>query len=439
MSSFFHKFKIIIPILFISVLYNLLWFSAFIYVLFQYPDFRVSLTLSFLFFYTMLALPVKDWFTHLIFFSHLYPDTGNILVQDKRIKDLTNKSEIGNLMRILLRELNIAGLVMVTNRKPLVQSSYYRDPEKTHVAVSPGDVDSMLQYFQQGARRSLAGPIPDELKGIVQNYDWGAIVPVYYKSRYFGFIAVAGGIDVKKIGILEALAGRIGLILENEILTESAIKNESFKKEFNLARQIERFLLVHEVVEVAGYRVFTDKKLLAGAGGSFPVLFEKSVVESPGGSPYFIYCRISRSNPRMRTMMLFMIAGYFLTHSKSAKSLQELFKTLNESLFLNGPEFSIDGFLVHKLSGSHWRLNYFGKNVQVVCDGHEVDLKVGVSPLGSHRGSHRGTHEGSRGVTRSGSIRGGNPEGVYEYVDLKNKDEIILAINRVEGVRILKK
>lgn len=117
----------------------------------------------------------------------------------------------------------------------------------------------------------------------------------------------------------------------------------------------------------------------------------------------------------MRTMMLFMIAGYFLTHSKHSRNLHELFTLLNESLFLNGSEFSIDGFLVQKLSGSHWRMNCFGKNTQILCDGSNVDFANTAFALGKTR------------------------DGVYEYVDVKNKDEIILSINHVPGVRILKK
>ena len=414
MLSFLHKYKIIIPILVISILYNILWFSVFIYFLFHYPQFRVSLTLSFLLFYILIALPIKDWFLHSVFFKLLYPDTEEILVKDRRIKDLSNTSDIAHLLRTLVKELNINGLIMVTNEKTLNQSLYYRDPDKTRDTISTQDIDSIILYFKQSVRRSLHGLMTEDMKIIADKYDWGALVPIYYKSKFFGFLAVLNGIDLKKIIILEALAGRIGLILENEELTESAIKNESFKKEFTLARQIEKFLLIKDIIEIDNYHVSVDKNLLGGFSVSFPVLFEKSIRSAEEANPYFIFCRISKSNRRMRTMMLFMIAGYFLTHSKNSKSLHQLFVLLNSSLFDNGPEFAIDGFLMQYTLPEKWRISYFGKNVQIKSDGADIPLKNSAS-LGKSKDGH------------------------FISIDLKSKSEVILCINQIQGIRILRK
>jgi hypothetical protein len=339
-----------------------------------------------------------------------------VLIKDKRIKELGNMSEIGRLLKILLRELNINGLVLVTTETSLNQSHFYRDHEKAHTPVLLQDIESISIYFRQNVRKSLAGLMPEEMKIIADRYDWGGLVPIYYKSRYFGFLAVLKGFDVKKLVILEGLAGRIGLIIENEALTESAIKNESFKKEFNLARQIEKFLLVKEVVDTDNYLVSADQNILDrdGVGLSFPVLFEKSIVFTKAASPYFIFCRISKSNRRMRTMRLFMIAGYFLTHSKNCKNLRELYDLLNESLFTNGSEFSIDGFLIQKTSTINWRICYFGKNVQIKCDEKDMDVK----------------NQPSLGKAK---------KGAFDYIDLKNKNEIVLCINQIPSINILKK
>ncbi|MDH4262945.1 MAG: hypothetical protein OEV78_07875 [Spirochaetia bacterium] len=400
--------------MFISVLYNLLWFSVFIYFLFQYPELRVSLTLAFLLFYLLAALPLKDWFIHSIFFKLLYPDTGNVLVKDKRIKELTNKSDINRLLKVLIKELNINGLTMISNDKTLKQSYFYRDTEKDYTPVTQQDIEKISIHFQQNFRKSLNGPMPDDIKVVAEKYNFGGFVPVFYKSKYFGFFAITGGIDIKKITILEGLAGRIGLIMENDALTESAIKNESFKKEFTLARQIEKFLHIKETVEVENYNLSVDKNILKGVGYNFPVLIEKSKGPSSITNPYFIFCRISKSNPRMRTMLLFMVAGYFITHSKNCKNLQNLFKNLNESLFLNGPEFSIDGFLIQKMPSNHWRVNYFGKNVQIKCEGKNIDLNTPAS-LGSTQ------------------------DKTYNCIDFKNKNEIVFCINQMPGIRIFKK
>jgi hypothetical protein len=303
---------------------------------------------------------------------------------------------------------------MVTNEKSLKQNHYYRDTEKTYHPVSSQDIDILSLYFQQSVRKSLAGQMPEAMKIITDKYDWGALVPIYYKSKYFGFLAVLSGFDLRKIIILEGLAGRIGIIMENDELTESAIKNESFKKEFSHARQIEKLLLVKEVIESGYYQVSADKNLLEGGGLSFPVLYEKSIGPANEINSYFIFCRISKSNRRMRTMMLFIIAGYFLAQSKNCKSLHDLFITLNTSLFGNGPEFSLDGFLIQKTSADKWRINYFGKNVQIICDDSEINLK----------------NQPSLGKSKEGS---------FEYVDLKGKSEIILCINQIHGIRIQRK
>jgi len=409
MLSFIHKNKIVIPIFIISVLYNLIFFSVFIYFLLQYQEKRISLTLAFLLFYTLLALPLKDWFIHSVFFKLLYPDAETTHIKDKRIKELGNKSQINPLLGILIRELDMEGLVLVFSGKHVRQNHFYRTSEKKRQQVNHQDIETISRYFQQTSRKPLTIFASGDLKIIADRYRWGAFVPVYYKSRYFGFIAMVNEFDAKKIAVIEGLATRIGLIMENDTLTESAIKNESFRKEFSLARQVEKFLFTDKTIQIQNYEISVDPHFLETV--SFPVLFEKSIIQLNDHLPFVIFCRVSKSNRRMRTMILFMIAGYFLTHSKNSKNLSSLITKLNKSILANGSEFSLDGFLFQAISTNQIKIHWFGKNVQIKYDGFDNPLDK-ISPLG---------------LTK-------NP--ATNFIHLKNKKEILLCLNQVPAIRI---
>ncbi|MDH4199840.1 MAG: hypothetical protein OEV66_05590 [Spirochaetia bacterium] len=397
MRELFYKYKIIIPILIISIIYNLFWFSIFIYLSLEFSLYRISITILFLLFYIMLAQPAKDYFLHSIFFKLLYPDTSTRVIQDTRIKELVKKSDIPVLLKILLKELNLNAISMITIDHPFVQENFLRDTEQTIRKISAQDFMVISKYFQTNLQHTLSIQMPEEIKNIADLYSWNTIIPVYYKSRYFGFLAVRSDGAPRKMIPLEALAGRTGLILENEILTESAINNESFKKEFGFARHVERFLVEPKPLESGGYQISIDKS--SPGITNFPVLFEKSLISNRDDGMYMVFCKISKSNRKMRTMMLFMIAGYFLMVSRYSKNLNQLYKSLNQLLCKNGSEFSVDGFLIEKISSVKWRVCFFGKNIRLKENGQEMKLTP-TPPMGVETDD-------------------------YHFVDLKNPTEII--------------
>ena len=362
----------------------------------------------------MIALPLKDWFIHSTFFKFLYPETGIKRIKDKRIKELNNQSDIVRLFKILLKEFNINYMSMVTLDRTIKQLDFSKvtEKKKNPVQIQNEEFNKISRFFQYKPVKSISGNIPEEIKAVTERFGWNILVPIYYKSKYLGFIGAPFPLDTKNISILEDLAARAGLIFENDLLTESAMRNESFKKEFTLARQIEKFLLLEESISTSHYIVSAEKNLFDGL--SFPVLFEKSLNQNKQENPFYIFCRISKSDKRMRTMMLFMITGYFLTHSKYVKKLPDLVRLLNKSLLENGSEFSIDGFVFQSTSVNTWNIHYFGKNVQIESDTEDISLSK-TSSLGLQK-----------------NIK-------LTSVNLKNKNEIVLSINHVSGVKINRK
>lgn len=303
MLTSFYKYKIILPIFIISIIYNLFWFSIFIYLSLELPLYRTSITIFFLLFYMMLAQPAKDFFLHSIFFKLLYPDAVTTVIKDKRIKGLVKKSDIAVLLKDLIREFNLEGISIITHDHPFTQNNFYRDSDQKVMNINNEDYLVISKFFQENIRSSVSVQITDEIRDIAANYGWKTIIPIYYKSKYFGFLAVQTSSDMKKNITLEALAGRIGLILENEILTESAINNESFKKEFTFARQVEKFLIETKPIDIDQYHITVEK----GSSGiaQLPLLYEKSIVEKGSGKNFIIFCKIAKSNKKMRTMILF--------------------------------------------------------------------------------------------------------------------------------------
>lgn len=411
MRAVFYRYKIVIPILIISIIYNLIWFSGFISVVIEFQEHKVIITLAFLLFYVIIAQPVKDQFVHSIFFKLLYPDTDSKVIKDRRIKGLTKKKDIKRLLKVMVKELDLKGLSMVSREREIIQENFTAEPKAKNLKITKEDFSILSKYFESGIKEILSGQMPPDLKNLCDAYHWNMIIPIYYKSRFFGFLAVHSGSDYKKTMLLESLAGRIGLVLENEILTDAVIQKKFFKKEFHVARKVEKLLQEKNTIEPPGYLISLENE--GQDYFSSALLFEKSIPYRDKDGEFYIFCKISKSHRRVRNMMLFITAGYFFIHSRNNSSLKNLHKNIAQSLHENGLKFGIEGFLVQRLNAFKWRVCFFGPHVRLSADGKAVSVKT-TSALGLEK----------------------TPQ--FTSFDFSHKKEVSLSINDSHKVKIRK-
>jgi hypothetical protein len=359
-----------------------------------------------------IAEPLKDFFIHSVFFKPLYPSKEKKSSEDKRIKELAKKSQIGKLLKILVKDMNISGLTMVVKNPAFKQFDYFKENNRKARKIETEDLIQILEYLQEPDQKYLPGGFPVEISEFREKYGWQTIIPILYKSTLFGFFVFIDLLETRRREVFESLSSRIALLLENDLLAESALKKESYEKEFSAARKIEKILAKHKALKINEYSVLFNQ--FNESDEDTPVLFENSLSFSGKNNNnfnYIIYCKISRANKKKITMMLFIISGYFLAFSRDCSTVKKMAQLLNETIFNIGSEFGIEGFLIEYKQNLKWSIAYFGHRNRLEVDTKKVNL-LKTDPLGLHKNS------------------------TFKMVELKNKNDIKLGIFQHSEVTI---
>jgi len=376
-TLYFRYKRLIFPVLFISFAYNVLWFALFLFIVFSYLDYLVILTILFLFFYMAIAQPLKDYLIDILFKQSIAGGSAAMKSPDRSIRKLEKLKDLYGTLAQKVKEYEIDYLCLYTRYPDFSQKIFTRMETPIHIHLTEEQFTRIAELLQGVDRLIPVGTLQGSALAVAQQNGWKMVIPIYYRSRFIGFIAVSRELRLSAASWLNSLVARIGLLFENENLAESALKNQVFRKEFHVARKMEKLLVNRLIKKIGPFTVRSHFESIEG--GNNELLFEYSIFQDQ--REYLFFARIEKSK-RGANFILFSILGYFVSATSGGADIAEVCRYLNKYINKSGQGFSIEGILL-QFDTDGAKILLFGSGVSVESDGvvvpHRNKTPVGRS------------------------------------------------------------
>ena len=154
------------------------------------------------------------------------------------------------------------------------EESGENEPFETWEQIIPPDLDEVDEYLQGGERLLIAFPL--SVKGEVLG------VMVVEEPESVSTNSFAGGVPrrlrEKRLEITTGISQQAALAIQNDKFQRDMLERERLEREFQLAREIQRTFLPHELPQLTGWDLDVRWQTAREVGGDFYDFFEL-----PGG------------------------------------------------------------------------------------------------------------------------------------------------------------
>lgn len=374
---------IMLSTLAVSMFYNLFWVAIFYYLMTLLDNRLHLLTIAFLLFYLLVAQPLRDLIVNNILLKTLYPEMNTDPEDEEEFSNVQTREDIFRYFQRHLKSADIPSvyLLIANNTEQSVHITKNRVSEQLPAKYT--NISDLFQYIEFKHDALFAESLPERLRKKSLENGWVTIVPILYRSRMQALAAYPRKLEKKLINRLNPLLLKSALIFENESLTLNVMKNRVFQKEFDMARQVEKFLIPETLFRAGNYQFQNlydfEKKY------QFPVLFDRALSKSKSAASaktYIILCKISDTSRRSKSIQLFLAQGYFISYAQKAKNLAQLTRWLYNSLVGSSDGLFLQGFLFEVPQKGAWKGVHFGRDLEIRADGKATPLPF-RPPLGS--------------------------------------------------------
>ncbi|RME93242.1 MAG: hypothetical protein D6767_01405 [Candidatus Hydrogenedentota bacterium] len=366
----------------LSFVYNIFWLFLAWIVLQKIESSVTLLTLAFLGVYIFIAIPLRDIVFKLWFTRRHYAARWQVLSVEKNISKINKMKDVPKFLQKLVKAWKLPGLkfiqyipeqkMMLMNESGRFKWIAFRKPEMDEFFMS------MKVY--PWARNSEE--YPGNIREYLEDKDVFCVVPIVYRDVILGFLGFPVKLDSFAMTAAEAVARKIGLIMENDILRTRIPRSRLIRQEFSTAKRIENYLSTDLEFRTSQYHIHTIRS--GWAQKFFPALFESSArgkvfsekdQDQDSQREIFILARLPHSSHRSAALQLFAAQGYFLAFSRSEVSFREFARLMQKCLVQSeGGSFQIEGFLV-EVKKTSWKILPFGESLTVWADDKEIKLR----------------------------------------------------------------
>ncbi len=371
---------IVLSTLAISMFYNLFWVIVFYYIMTLVDTYLHLLTISFLLFYLLVAQPLRDIIINNILLKALHPDMKSENETEESLLSLQTKEDIFRHFQKYLKAVEISSVFLIIVDNPEMSVFITKNKIIDQLDDQYINTPSLLQYLEYRHEAMYYENLPDNLQETARSNSWITIVPILFRSRVRALAAFPEKLEKRAVQEFSPIFSRAGLILENESLTLNVLKNRVFQKEFDMARQVEKFLIPEPIFKAGA---FTFRNLYEFEKEyRFPLLFDSAAGQGSGAITFVIICKISDTSRRSKSIQLFSVQGYFLSYARRAKNLTQLVKWMYQSLVKSSGGLYLQGYLIEISDKGNWKGVHFGRDLAIHLDGTLIELPY-HPPLGS--------------------------------------------------------
>jgi len=300
--------------------------------------FKISMFIGIFYFSKPFLISILSW------------NAGNVIEkQNQEMKNLANFNQLIS-KTIDRNELyhHAANLVVSATSGDFSWIETYSDESKTNINASNYYNVSNLEnaiFTQILQSKFLANNEAVLIETMINNNDYDSIIkfipecrsliatPIFQKNKRLGTLVVVKyedyGFESDDLSILNLFANNLSIALENSTLIESSIQSEQFKRELDLAREIQLKLLPQSTPKINNYQI---------SGFSIPA-------ESVGGD-YYDFIRLKNGKfciligdvsgkGMSAAFYMAQIKGIVIALANESNTLKELFCKINTAIYGN--------------------------------------------------------------------------------------------------------
>jgi len=224
----------------------------------------------------------------------------------------------------------------------------------------------------------------EEQQLLVEDMKLTLLVPLRWRGDLVGALLlgskVIGSYTPEDVQLMTALAEQVSVSLQNALLLQDRVAVARFEEELNLARQIQRSLLLSEFPAIPNADVHAVYIPSKHVGGDF-----YDVVPAGDGSYFFAIADVSGKGVPA-ALLSSMLQASLRTQAPAADSLPAMLRAINRLLYRSSVMKQFATFFLARLDARTLELRFSnaGHNWPVVVrpGGHQVTLEKGGTVLG---------------------------------------------------------